>query len=60
MNPKIPKKYLNNNVQAMLSGGQETAIKQYTLHLDKIISFFRNKYRVEIKISKEDTEEKKQ
>ena len=52
----IPEKYLNTNVRAMLSGGNvETESKpEYVLHLDKIISCFKKKYRVEFKVIKEE------
>ena len=52
----IPEKYLNTNVRAMLSGGNvETESKpEYVLHIDRIISFFKKKYRVEFKVIKEE------
>lgn len=52
----IPEKYLNTNVRAMLSGGNVETKSQpkYVLHLDKLISCFKEKYRVEIKIIKEE------
>lgn len=52
---KIPEKYLNINVLSMISGGTQKPEKEYILHLDKLLSFFKNQYRVEIKISREDT-----
>lgn len=55
----IPEKYLNTNVRAMLSGGNVETKPQpkYVLHLDKLISCFKEKYRVEIKIIKEEIQE---
>ena len=53
----IPEKYLNTNVRAMLNGGkvenEPEPEPDYVLHLDKLISCFKKKYRVELKIIKE-------
>lgn len=51
----IPEKYLNTNVRAMLTGGkvENEPEPDYVLHLDKLISCFKKKYRVELKIIKE-------
>jgi hypothetical protein len=53
----IPDKYLNTNVRAMLSGGNvETKPEkepEYVFYLDKLFSCFKKKYRVELKIIKE-------
>lgn len=55
----IPPKYLNTNVRAMLSGGveekQPVLEKTHILHLDKLFSFLRKSYRLEVKITKEDS-----
>ncbi len=50
----IPERYLNKNVQAMI-GGRQKPKPTYLLHFDKIISFLKKKYRVEIRISENDT-----
>jgi|TARA_B100000902_G_scaffold397634_1_gene462018 hypothetical protein len=54
----IPEKYLNTNVRAMLSGGNvETEPEpepEYVLCLDKLFSCFKKKYRVKLKIIKEE------
>ena len=46
----IPAKYLNKNVQAMI-GGRLKPKPTYLLHFDRMISFFRKHYRVEVRIS---------
>ena len=50
----IPEKYLNKNVQAMI-GGRKKVKPIYLLHFDKVISFLKKKYRVEVRISENDT-----
>lgn len=58
----IPEKYLNTNVRAMLSGGNvetepETEPQpepNYVFRLDHLISCFKKRYRVELKIIKEE------
>ncbi len=52
---KIPEKYLNINVRAMISGGTQEPEKKYIFCFDKLVSFFKRTYQVEIKISREDT-----
>jgi len=51
----IPERYLNKNVQAMISGGRQRPKPTYLLHFDRIISFLKKKYRVEVRISENDT-----
>lgn len=56
----IPNKYLNTNVRAMISGGtsqEELPVQEQThiLHLDKLFSFLRKSYRLEVKLTKEDS-----
>ena len=54
----IPLKYLNKNVKAMISGGNLSPVeptRKYLLRFDKVISFLKKKYRVEINISVNDT-----
>ena len=46
---KVPEKYLNNNVRAMLSGRKNTFLKP-NFHFNKLVSFFNRNYRVEVKI----------
>ena len=66
MKSSIPDKYLNTNVRAMINGGSleseseepeepEQPEKQSILYLNKLISFFRKKYRLEVSIIKEDS-----
>jgi hypothetical protein len=58
----IPDKYLNTNVRAMISGGieeseeSEPEDQQPILHLNKMISCFKKKYRLEVSLFKEDTQ----
>ncbi len=47
---RVPEKYLNNNVRAMLSGRKKTFAKKPNFHFDKIVSFLNRNYRVEVKI----------
>lgn len=48
----IPDKYLNTNVRAMLNGGtKEEPEPEYVFLLDKLISCFKNEYRLEVKLS---------
>jgi len=52
----IPEKYLNTNVRAMLGGGnvdEPEPEPEYVFYLDKIFSCFKKKYRVELKVIKE-------
>lgn len=54
----IPEKYLNTNVRAMLGGGnvdepEPEPEPEYVFCLDKIFSCFKKKYRVELKVIKE-------
>jgi len=56
----IPDKYLNTNVRAMISGGlpestTEDPQRKPILHLHKLISFFKKRYRLEVSLTKEDT-----
>lgn len=56
----IPDKYLNTNVRAMISGGlpESKSVeiqKKPILHLNKLISFFKKRYRLEVSFTKEDT-----
>lgn len=51
----IPERYLNKNVQAMISGGRQKLKPTYLLHFDRVISFLKKKYRVEVRISENDT-----
>jgi hypothetical protein len=63
MKSSIPDKYLNTNVRAMISGGlleseseePEEPEKKPILYLNKLISCFRKKYRLEVSIIKEDS-----
>lgn len=61
MTSSIPDKYLNTNVQAMLIGGvlkEESPVqeKNYVLQLNKLFSFLRKSYRLEVTITKEDSQ----
>lgn len=59
MSSSIPDKYLNTNVQAMLIGGKEESPvqeKTYVLQLNKLFSFLRKRYRLEVTITKEDSQ----
>lgn len=50
----IPDKYLNTNVRAMLNGGSKEEPEpepEYVFLLDKLISCFKNEYRLEVKLS---------
>lgn len=72
MKSSIPDKYLNTNVRAMVSGGlpepepnPEPDVEEIPdpprkpiLHLDTVISFFKKSFRLEIKFTREDTQEK--
>ena len=56
----IPEKYLNTNVRAMLGGGnvdepepQPEPEPEYVFYLNKIFSCFKKKYRLELKVIKE-------
>ena len=58
----IPDKYLNTNVRAMINGGTEVSETSESkpeqkpiLHLDKLFSWFKKKYRLEVSLFKEDT-----
>jgi hypothetical protein len=55
---QIPSRYLNNNVKAMISGGNPVSVsletKTYVLQLFRIFSWFKKKYKVEVLVSKED------
>jgi|TARA_B100000085_G_C18560117_1_gene519163 hypothetical protein len=56
----IPDKYLNTNVRAMLDGGikeEEPPVpeKHYILRLDKLFSFLKKSYRLEVSIIKEES-----
>lgn len=58
----IPDKYLNTNVRAMLNGGikeepEPEPEPEYVFLLDKLISFFKNKYRLEVKLSRKKEKE---
>tara|TARA_Y100000389_G_scaffold179844_1_gene194259 strand:+ start:1544 stop:1744 length:201 start_codon:yes stop_codon:yes gene_type:complete len=66
MKSSIPDKYLNTNVRAMISGGlleseskeleePEEPRKKPILYLNKLISCFKKKYRLEVSIIKEDS-----
>ena len=54
----IPSKYLNNNVKAMISGGSSVGVqpetKPYVLHLFRVFSFLKKRYKLEVVVSKED------
>ena len=61
MTSSIPDTYLNTNVQAMLIGGvlkEESPVqeKNYVLQLNKLFSFLRKSYRLEVTITKEDSQ----
>ena len=61
MTSSIPDKYLNTNVQAMLIGGvlkEESPVqeKNYVLQLNKLFSILRKSYRLEVTITKEDSQ----
>ena len=49
----IPKKFLNKNVRAMISGGKKD-LQKPDFHFDKLVSIFKRNYRVEVKIFIED------
>ena len=55
---QIPSKYLNTNVKAMISGGSSVGVepetKPYVLHLFRVFSFLKKRYKVEVLVSKED------
>jgi len=60
MTSSIPDKYLNTNVRAMLIGGiQETETpvqeKEYILRLDQLFSFRKKNYRLEFRLTKEES-----
>ena len=63
MKRTIPDKYLDTNLKAMLSAEVfepepdeiEEPEKESILHINKFISFFKRKYKLEVSITKEDT-----
>lgn len=52
----IPKKFLNTNVRAMISGRKKD-LKKPDFHFDKIVSILKRNYRVEVKIFIEDNQD---
>lgn len=53
MTSSIPDKYLNTNVRAMLIGGIQE--KEYILRLDQLFSFRKKNYRLEFRLTKEES-----
>lgn len=57
MNQQIPLKYLNTNVKAMICGGKPISVspetKTYIFYIFRIFSLIKNRYKIEILISKE-------
>lgn len=49
-------KLLNKNVRAMISGRKKD-LQKPDFHFDKLVSFFKRNYRVEVKIFVEDQED---